>query len=223
VAARFAALCLLVATEGMGATDLVLQGRAKVVDGDTLLVNETSVRLFGIDAPEFRQSCTNARGASYACGRAAKQALIDLIGGAVVRCRVQDIDRYQRHVAVCFRDSNDLNAALVRSGWALAYRQYGMDYVGPESSARDAKRGLWAGTFEAPWRWRHRQQRRDAAAAQPSPGCRIKGNINARGDRIYHLPGQRFYAATQINPANGERFFCTEADARAAGWRRSEQ
>ena len=51
--------------------------------------------------------------------------------------------------------------------------------------------------------------------------CRIKGNISWSGERIYHLPGGEFYNVTRINAARGERWFCTEAEARAAGWRRS--
>ncbi|MCT7377311.1 hypothetical protein [Chelativorans salis] len=53
------------------------------------------------------------------------------------------------------------------------------------------------------------------------PGCDIKGNINRTGERIYHVPGQEYYSATWINVAGGERWFCSEAEARAAGWRRA--
>ncbi|KKC39433.1 hypothetical protein WH87_04270 [Devosia epidermidihirudinis] len=59
------------------------------------------------------------------------------------------------------------------------------------------------------------------AAAQKN-GCNIKGNINTRGERIYHVPGQRYYNDTKISASHGERWFCTEAEARAAGWRRSK-
>lgn len=59
--------------------------------------------------------------------------------------------------------------------------------------------------------------------AAPPPGCDIKGNISTKtGERIYHLPGQRFYGKTIITPGHGEAWFCTEAEARANGWRRSK-
>jgi hypothetical protein len=127
---------------------------------------------------------------------------------------------------------------MVESGWALAYRHYSTDFVPAEDRARLAGRGIWQGTFEKPWVWRHqgaaraaqeRGARHDAARvgnaredAAPAQGqCRIKGNINARGDRIYHLPGQSSYEDTRISPEKGERYFCSESEARAAGWRPS--
>ena len=54
-----------------------------------------------------------------------------------------------------------------------------------------------------------------------SGDCVIKGNINTRGEKIYHVPGQKYYDDTRISASHGERWFCSEADARAAGWRRS--
>ncbi|WP_230989619.1 sunset domain-containing protein [Devosia faecipullorum] len=52
--------------------------------------------------------------------------------------------------------------------------------------------------------------------------CNIKGNVSTRGERIYHVPGQKYYDETSIQSSHGERWFCTEAEARAAGWRRSK-
>ncbi len=63
-----------------------------------------------------------------------------------------------------------------------------------------------------------------AAVGQPRVGCNIKGNISiATGERIYHVPGQKFYDATVISPQYDERWFCTEAEARAAGWRKARR
>ena len=59
-------------------------------------------------------------------------------------------------------------------------------------------------------------------AAAQTPPCLIKGNISSKGERIYHPPGCRYYNATVIEPAKGERWFCTEAEAVAAGWRRTK-
>lgn len=59
-------------------------------------------------------------------------------------------------------------------------------------------------------------------AGHPSGACRIKGNISVDGERIYHVPGQPYYDATRIDPLAGERWFCSEAQARAAGWRKGK-
>lgn len=222
-----------------------VSGIPYVQDGDTVRIGKQSIRLFGIDAPEHKQGCRDRHGAAYACGERAKRALVSLINNRSLRCLVNDIDRYQRAVAVCYpadgasssrsgsghagsSSVESINALMVESGWALAYRHYSNDFVPAEERARRAGRGVWQGTFEKPWVWRHqgaaraaqeRGARHDAAPVQGQ--CQIKGNINARGDRIYHLPGQASYADTRISPEKGERYFCTESEARAAGWRPS--
>ena len=60
------------------------------------------------------------------------------------------------------------------------------------------------------------------AQTPPPSNCRIKGNVSSRGERIYHPPGCRYYNSTIIDPARGERWFCSEAEAVAAGWRRTK-
>lgn len=61
-----------------------------------------------------------------------------------------------------------------------------------------------------------------AVSAQENTACDIKGNVNTRGEKIYHVPGQKYYAETRISPAHGERWFCSEEEAEAAGWRKSK-
>jgi hypothetical protein len=113
---------------------------------------------------------------------------------------------------------------MVRQGWALAYRQYSLDYVDEESAARAAKAGIWVGRFIEPWKWRRGARlTADKAQGLAANSCQIKGNINRSGDRIYHLPGGRYYDRTKINEANGERWFCSEDEAVKAGWLRSRQ
>ena len=116
----------------------------------------------------------------------------------------------------------DVNAWMVSQGWAVAYRKYSTDYVSHETAAKAARRGVWRGEFVAPSRWR-RGERLEAAAASGVGDCRIKGNISRKGTRIYHVPGGVWYAKTRIDTAKGERWFCTEAKARAAGWRRAKR
>ena len=97
-----------------------------------------------------------------------------------------------------------------------------------ESAARAVRKGVWRGEIVAPWDWRRGERLQGAARnARPSTGnapgrCNIKGNISHNsGRRIYHVPGDRDYARTRISPSRGERWFCSEAEARAAGWRRA--
>ncbi|MBW8267890.1 thermonuclease family protein [Caldovatus aquaticus] len=133
-----------------------LQGAARVVDGDTLEVMGRRVRLYGIDAPESDQDCERD-GRAYACGAAAARALADLVAGREVRCAGRGEDRYGRTIAVCRANGTDLGEAMVRSGWAVAFRRYAEDYAAAETAARREGRGLWAGRFEAPEDWRRRR------------------------------------------------------------------
>lgn len=204
--------------------DTPIAGRASVIDGDTIDVHGQRIRLHGIDAPESAQTCSNERGSAYRCGQRAALVLTSKVGDSPLTCEPRDMDRYQRIIAVCRIGSEDLNAWLVSVGWATAYRRYSTDYVAAEEAARAAKRGLWAGTFTAPEEWRRSQ---DAAAPSTTPNqggaCLIKGNVSTEGERIYHVPGGMFYDQTRIDPWRGERMFCSEAEARNAGWRRSKR
>ncbi len=213
-----------------------ITGRAKVVDGDSLEIGIDRIRLFGIDAPEGRQDCQR-NGQAWRCGEDAAAKLRSLVQGATLRCMPRDTDEYGRSVSVCKNGTTDINAEMVRAGLALAYRRYSNDYVDEENEARNAKRGLWAGEFTPPWDYRRESREETPRPQQPStartapPGggapaaqapnsrCAIKGNINQRGDRIYHVPGSDSYDVTVIDERNGERWFCSEAEARAAGWR----
>ena len=127
-----------------------------------------------------------------------------------------------RPAAKCFAGNIDIGENVVYTGWALAYRKYSMDYVAAEDAARTAGRGLWRRKFVAPWEWR-RGKRLASEAANDNRPCPIKGNIGKRGTRIYHMPGGAYYSRTKINEGKGERWFCSEDEARAAGWRRSKR
>src|SRR5690606_32423448 len=109
------------------------------------------IRLYGIDAPEGRQSCVRDSGAPWPCGREAT-ALLGRLTGAAVTCEGRDEDRYGRLVATCTTGELDLAAEMVRRGMALAYRSHSSVYSGDEAEARAARRGMWAGQFEPPWK-----------------------------------------------------------------------
>ncbi|MBM3732064.1 MAG: thermonuclease family protein [Acidimicrobiia bacterium] len=130
-----------------------ISGPAQVIDGDTIEIHGQRIRLYGIDAPESRQTC-NKNGEDWLCGKGAAFALADKIAQKPIECEPKDRDRYGRTVAVCRLSGEDLNAWMVREGWALAYRHYSLDYVADEDTAREAKCGIWASEFVPPWEWR---------------------------------------------------------------------
>lgn len=133
-------------------------GSTRVIDGDTLDVAGSRVRLYGIDAPEAAQTCRR-NGRNWACGADAEEALVSAVAGQAVRCEEQDRDRYGRVVGICWVGSENLNAWMVENGWAVAYRQYGGKIYDPEEvKARTARRGVWSSEFVMPWDWRNGQR-----------------------------------------------------------------
>lgn len=198
-----------------------VSGRAVVTDGDTLRIGTETVRLFGIDAPEARQTCQTAGGKTWRCGRWSTATLQRLASGRLV-CTGDSRDRYGRLLARCGSTDGDIGRAMVAAGAAQAYRRYSTDYVDAEKAALFAGLGIWQGLFQSPEDYRAATAQSAGTQATDSGGCAIKGNISASG-RIYHLPGQEDYDATRISPSRGERWFCTEEQARAAGWRRARR
>lgn len=141
-------------------------GRASVIDADTIEIHGQRIRLWGIDAPERRQTCTRA-GESYRCGTEAANALSAQIGQATVACRPRGgPDRYRRVVAVCYRYEfessrvrartlSDLGGYMVARGWAVDFPRYSRSEYAPlQREAQAARRGVWAGEFKMPWEWR---------------------------------------------------------------------
>lgn len=135
-----------------------LSGVASVIDGDTLEIHGVRVRLHGIDAPESGQTCKDGTGNIYRCGQQAALKLSDFIGRRPLSCLARDTDRYGRTIAVCKVGTTDVNEWLVREGWAVAYRQYSLDYVAAEQEAKMHKRGIWTGYFEVPSEFRKRKR-----------------------------------------------------------------
>lgn len=221
---RGAVEAVRVAADGADAwlADKPISGAAEASDGDTLRIGAVRVRLFGIDAPELGQHC-----GEWPCGAAAATRLTELAGAGPATCTPRDTDRYGRVVATCTVAGVDLGDRLVAEGLARAYVRYGDDYAAVEARAKAERVGLWRGAAaEAPWDWRADRalervaaSRRAEEAAAEASGCRIKGNVSSGGKRIYHLPGSRAYARTRIDEGRGERWFCDEAAAQAAGFR----
>ena len=207
-----------------------IYGVAVAGDGDSLTIAGERFRLFGIDAPEFDQTCTRG-GVQWACGQEAADRLANLVTGKEVRCVPTGEDAYGRTVARCTVGTIDVNRVMVATGFAVAFRKYSTEYVSAEETARANRRGMWAGTFAMPAEVRaaasrpKQQVRSSSSRAQSRPAarrsmsvssCAIKGNRSRRGEWIYHLPGMPYYEQTRA-----EQVFCFEAEARAAGYRRA--
>ncbi|MDE0800939.1 MAG: thermonuclease family protein [Rhodospirillaceae bacterium] len=152
---KFLAAVLLIALPSLAASSVEsITGTPRIVDGDTLVIERTRIRLHGIDAPETKQTCQRD-GIDWLCGQDSSKALREYVNGAEVRCEKLDTDRYGRMVARCFgRDGSDIGEWMVRRGLALAYRRYSREYVDEEADAETAERGLWSGEFVVPWEWR---------------------------------------------------------------------
>ena len=187
-----------------------------VIDGNTLQIGNVIYRLHGIDAPEPGQRCNLPNGKTWRCGDEATKALVALIEGREVGCETKFEDEFGRVIAVCRVGEVELNEILVRQGNAWAFRRFSIDYALAEELAKEAGIGIWQAPTQTAEEYR--KSRWENAAKDVPEGCPIKGNISQSG-MIYHTPWSPWYTRTKINTAKGERWFCNEAEAIAAGWR----
>jgi endonuclease YncB( thermonuclease family) len=215
-------------------------GRASVIDGDTIEIHGERIRFNGVDAPESSQLCSDSGGRMYRCGARSADALSTwLAASSPTSCSFVERDQYGRFVGNCSRaDGASVQRWLVRNGHAMDWPRYSNGAFSKEqAAAKSEKVGIWQGPFQPPWKWRAAQRQESgssiislnpsgtsaAVASEQSGACNIKGNISRKGERIYHVPGQKYYGKTRVSTSKGERWFCSEQEARAAGWRRSKQ
>ena len=140
----------------------IISGIAKVTDGDTIRIEGKKIRFFGIDAPEKKQQCKKpwltisfiSFSKNYPCGQISTDKLKKKINNKLLICKWTNKDRYKRYIAECFKGKTNLNAWMVRSGYAVAYRKYSKKFVSQEIFAKKEKLGLWSGTFTMPWDYR---------------------------------------------------------------------
>ena len=216
-----------------------------VTDGDTFQVGRTIYRLDGIDAPEIDQTCIDKRGDVWPCGVMARDRLSAHIGNRGVRCedRGSDPDHKLRRLGICSieNEAATLNEWLVREGWAIKFEPYAKGrFAAEEADARENRRGLWEGCFAEPRDmrgWNLNGARLIGGGCQPGhqnrtrgklfrvdsavpPGCPIKAKLALRAvgyEGIYHLPSCGSYR--RLKRVN--RWFCSEEDALAAGFRKA--
>jgi endonuclease YncB( thermonuclease family) len=195
----------------------VISGPARVVDGDTIEIGVTRIRLEGIDAPEAGQTCQDRNQRDWKCGEASTKLLITLTAHRDVTCTSRGLDKYGRLLGICAVSGiADINAHMVEQGLAWAFIKYSTSYVEHEARAKSAQRGIWQGQAQTAWDYR---RNRWGQSAEVSPqGCAIKGNVSRAG-HIYHMPWSPWYEQVVMRPEKGTRWFCSETEAQAAGWR----
>ena len=214
-------LAMLVGKNTKASVSPLVSGVLRVIDGDSIVLGTVRIRLEGIDAPETTQACSLRTSGQWRCGEAATQQLIKLINHQPVICEDLGLDKYRRTLGRCFAGNTNLNAEMVRTGYAWAFVRYSKAYVAQEAEAKAAHAGIWQG--EAMPAWDYRARAWATAEVQTPNGCSIKGNVTNAG-RIYHMPWSPWYEKVRMDDdtrsaLKGKRWFCSETEAQQAGWR----
>lgn len=139
------------------ANSKTILGKARIIDGDTIHIKSNKIRLHGIDAPETKQTC-KIDNQDWYCGKQSTKELKNLIKNQKVECNVNDVDRYNRYVAICYVNEININQWMVKNGWAIAYRYYSKDYIVEEKYANDNKLGIWNSVFIEPYAYRRQNK-----------------------------------------------------------------
>lgn len=203
-----------------------------VVDGDTIKVKlgtkTETIRIIGIDTPET----VDPRKPVQCYGKEASARMKKLVNGKTVTLEknpAEERDKYDRLLRYVFIGSKDIGASMIQDGYAFSYKQFPhpkLDaYNKLETKAKDAKKGLWGDACSTSTTVikssSSSSSKSSKQAVSSSASCNIKGNINSSKEHIYHLPGCASYSQTVIDASAGEKIFCTEEEARTAGWRKA--
>lgn len=217
----------LLAADGRLASPIAGDAKtARVFDGDSFTLGGQSIDLAGIDAPELGQLCPHQSERERRCGLMAAYELRKRLQlePRPLRCWPQGPGRDGAIVATCAAGEDDAAVQLLDAGYAFALPDAQIDYRLAQEKAKTAGLGLWAGgAITPPWVWRGDRE----SAKQPTPdhGCVIAGIVTKTGDadtgaRHYYGPLDPDYGAKTADRQAVERWFCSDDDARAAGWRR---
>lgn len=183
----------------------IVEGIGRAVSGDTLQIGTEVLFLNGIVAPTGEEK--------------SRARLADLLADQLVVCDIQSVTQGSHRTARCSSDGVDITSEMLRSGLAIAYPENGVDLSALQDAARNEELGLWT------------SDKIDLLAAGLARGsasprdCTIKGNKSHKSpyELRYHMPDVGYYSRTRINPQQGERWFCSEGDAKAAGFNPSER
>jgi endonuclease YncB( thermonuclease family) len=192
-----------------------VQGYASAVGADSLRIGSVTVRLSGVEAPEVEQRCGRA-GRSWRCSAAAEIALSRLVEGPHVSCTLSGTDDTGHALGRCMAGRKDVAGELVRHGYVFAQDSILARYAGEERAARAARAGMWIGDVERPAAYRAKLW--EEARRRAPEGCPIKGQV-AGSTRFYVLPWSPGYERARVQTARGERWFCSEQEAVAAGFK----
>jgi endonuclease YncB( thermonuclease family) len=197
----------------------------QVIDGDTLQIDGHIVQLYGIDAPELGQYCEH-NGKLWACGVEAALFLRKTVEfeGPPIECppwgeQAAEGGSADLVIGVCQIGPKVVGLTMVQNGYAMALPDSFPDYKEAEKQARQAKLGVWRGDFVPPWEWRE-GKRGEVRSSDWVRRCNVKGALGRAGERIYYVPTDQDYDQVAIDPGRGEQMFCSDEEARAAGWNR---
>ena len=194
------------------------EGRGVALTGDTLRVGGVTLRLSGIEAPVPGQTCAAADGSTWRCDAGARDALARVLAKGRIRCKLGSSDDDGRRFATCHSGEYDVAGELVSGGRVFATSGLFTSYGSLESAARANKIGVWVGEAARPDDYR--AQKWEEAKREAPDGCPIKGNMRG-GRRVYTLPWTQGYEHVRMS-GKGDRWFCSESEARQAGWKPSE-
>lgn len=194
-------------------------GVATVVTGDQLRIGSVAFLIEGIEAPGNNQSCRKPDQKTWNCADDAKAALANAIRKKQTTCTVTRHTGEDLPIAKCAADGVDIGADLVRSGHVFATGSRMADYSAEEGQAKTLRAGIWSGEVLRPGEWR--EARWQEAKRKAPAGCPIKGKVLARSAKVYMLPWASRYEKVRVNERRGERWFCSETEAQAAGWKPS--
>ena len=208
----------LPATLTVSAAGEVVKGQAKALSGDTMLIGDSRIVLNGIEAPEMRQSCRTRRGRRWDCGRSALNALRRITGYETVVCTVVRTDAAGRKTSDCLIGEKNIAEELVRDGHVFALSGLFSGYGGEEEEAKSTGRGVWQGKAQLPSEYR--AERWESAKLRSPAGCPIKGKDRTQArDKVYILPWSSSYESHRVSQSRGDRWFCSEDEALAEGWK----
>lgn len=197
-----------------------ISGRATVISGDALRINGREIKLAGIESPVANQNCTTGDGRTWNCGWSARSALDRIVRRRNVTCTPLEAVGQGATIANCTANEADIAEALVRNGHVFAASGFFAAYGSSEADARAAKVGVWQGDAQHPAEWR--QNIWDEAKRAAPDGCPIKGRVRG-SSRVYTMPWSDGYDSNRVRTERGDRWFCSEEEAQAAGFKATDR